>query len=45
MLHITNGDTAAGTLRQTTLGGDVPAWRDTLHEGPVPSPTTVGSCA
>src|SRR6187399_3573399 len=37
MLHITNGDSAAGTLRETTLGGDVLAWRDTLHEGPVPA--------
>ena len=36
MLHVTNGDSAAQTLRQTTLGGTVLAWRDTLHEGPVP---------
>ena len=33
---MTNGDSAALTLRQTTLGGTVLAWRDTLHEGPVP---------
>ena len=37
MLHVTNGDSAAQTLRQTTLGGNVLAWRDTLHEGPVPA--------
>ena len=36
MLHVTNGDSSAQTLRQTTLGGTVLAWRDTLHEGPVP---------
>jgi hypothetical protein len=37
MLDITNGDSAAGTLRETTLGGDVLAWRDTLNDGPVPA--------
>ena len=35
-LHVTNGDSAGNTLRRTTLGGAVLAWRDTLHEGPVP---------
>lgn len=35
LLHITNGDSAAGTLRQTSLGGEVLAWQDALHEGPV----------
>jgi hypothetical protein len=34
-LHVTNGDSAAGTLRETTLGGDVLAWQDVLHEGPL----------
>ena len=34
-LHITNGDSAAGTLRQTSLGGEVLPWQDALHEGPV----------
>jgi hypothetical protein len=40
-LHITNGDSAGGSLRETNLpGAGVPggvlAWRDVLHEGPVP---------
>jgi hypothetical protein len=34
-LHVTNGDSAAGTLRATALGGDVLAWQDVLHEGPL----------
>lgn len=37
MLHVTNGDSAAGTLRETSLGGTVLPWRDALHEGPVPA--------
>jgi hypothetical protein len=37
MLHITNGDSAADTLRQTGLEGEVIPWRDVLHEGPVPA--------
>ncbi len=36
MLHVTNGESAANTLRQTGLGGSVLAWDDALHEGPVP---------
>jgi hypothetical protein len=36
VLHVTNGDSAGNTLRETTLGGAVVAWKDTLHEGPVP---------
>ena len=36
-LHVTNGDSTAGTLRETSLGGDVLAWRDALHEGPLGS--------
>ena len=36
-LHVTNGDSAAGTIRQTGVPGAVLAWRDTLHEGPVPA--------
>ncbi|HZT84943.1 MAG TPA: DUF1835 domain-containing protein [Gaiellaceae bacterium] len=35
LLHVTNGDSTADTLRRTTLGGDVLSWRDTLHAGPV----------
>ncbi|MBV8086884.1 MAG: DUF1835 domain-containing protein [Chloroflexi bacterium] len=36
-LHVTNGDSAGGTLQETGLGGDVLPWRDVLHEGPVPA--------
>jgi DNA-binding transcriptional MerR regulator len=37
VLHITNGESAGNTLRQTTLGGAVLSWQDVLHEGPVPA--------
>jgi hypothetical protein len=37
MLHLTNGDSAAVPLRRTGVSGTVIAWRDILHEGPVPS--------
>jgi len=37
MLHITNGESAAGSLRQSGLQGQVQAWQDVLHEGPVPA--------
>src|SRR3954471_20491615 len=36
MLHVTNGDSTAHTLRLTSLGGRVLPWRDALNEGPVP---------
>lgn len=36
-LHITNGDSAAQGLARSGLPGDVLAWRDVLHDGPVPS--------
>jgi hypothetical protein len=35
-LHVTNGESAASTLRQTRLGDMVLAWEDVLTEGPVP---------
>ena len=35
-LHVTNGESAGNTLRQTSLGGAVLPWQDALHEGPVP---------
>ena len=38
-LHVTNGDSTALTLRQTALVQRVVAWRDALHEGPVPDVT------
>jgi hypothetical protein len=37
LLHVTNGESAGTTLRQTTLAGAVLCWQDTLHEGPVPA--------
>jgi hypothetical protein len=37
VLHITNGDSVARPLLQTSLGGDAFAWRDVYHEGPVRS--------
>jgi DNA-binding transcriptional MerR regulator len=36
LLHVTNGESAGNTLRQTALGGVVLPWQDVLHEGPVP---------
>jgi hypothetical protein len=36
-LHVTNGDSAAGTMRAADLGGEVLSWRDVLHDGPVPA--------
>ena len=42
-VHVVNGDSVAGTLAQSRLGGEVIVWRDVLHEGPVPpgDPETV----
>lgn len=37
MLHLTNGDIAAGKISASGLPGDVLPWRDVLHEGPVPA--------
>jgi DNA-binding transcriptional MerR regulator len=37
LLHVTNGESAGNTLRQSTLGGAVLSWQDVLHEGPVPA--------
>jgi DNA-binding transcriptional MerR regulator len=39
LLHVTNGESAGNTLRQTGLGGAVLSWQDVLHEGPVPGVT------
>jgi hypothetical protein len=36
-IHITNGDSTAGSLRIAGLGGSVLAWRDVLSEGPLPA--------
>ena len=35
LMHVTNGESAGNTLRQTALGGAVLAWQDVLHDGPV----------
>jgi len=37
LLHVTNGESAGNTIRQTALGGAVLSWQDVLHEGPVPA--------
>src|SRR6478735_1206818 len=37
VLHVTNGESAGNTLRQTGLGGAVLPWQDVLHDGPVPN--------
>lgn len=36
ILHLTNGDIAAGKLKQQFPSDVVLAWRDALHDGPVP---------
>lgn len=36
-LHITNGDSAGDMLADLNLPGEVVAWRDVLHDGPVPA--------
>jgi hypothetical protein len=40
MLHVTNGDSAAGTIRRSGVEGEVLPWRDVLHDGPVPARVT-----
>lgn len=37
LLHVTNGDSTARSLHQGGVEGEVIAWRDVLHEGPVPA--------
>ena len=37
VLRVTNGDCAADGVRRFGLSGEVLAWRDVLHEGPVPA--------
>jgi len=43
MLHITNGDATLKLLKASGLYGDFLAWRDCLHEGPVPSSLSLES--
>lgn len=37
LLHVTSGDSTASTLRRGRIDGEAIAWRDVLHEGPVPA--------
>jgi len=37
VLHVTSGDHAAARIRAMGVGGEVLAWQDVLHEGPVPA--------
>jgi Domain of unknown function (DUF1835) len=41
MLHITNGDSTAISLRRSGIPGVFLAWRDVLHDGPVPAGLTL----
>jgi hypothetical protein len=36
VLHVTNGDCAVKNLQDAGIEGEIMAWRDTLHEGPLP---------
>lgn len=36
VLHVTNGDSVSGTLREAGLPGRVLTWDEVLHDGPVP---------
>src|SRR5262249_18106107 len=40
MLHVTNGSSAEGSLRESGLRGSFLSWADVLHEGPVPGDLT-----
>jgi hypothetical protein len=37
VLHVTNGGSTVETMRRAHLVGDIVAWADVLHEGPVPA--------
>ena len=37
MLHLTNGDSAVPALRAAGAEGEILAWREVLHDGPVPA--------
>jgi hypothetical protein len=41
MLHLTNGESAAESLRGSGVSGRVISWQDVLHEGPVPAGLTL----
>jgi RNA polymerase sigma factor (sigma-70 family) len=42
IVHICDGDSVAGTLRQSGLPGEVAVYGDLLYEGPVPKERTEG---
>jgi hypothetical protein len=37
ILHVTNGDSAVRPIEEAGIGGEVIAWRDVLHDGPLPA--------
>jgi uncharacterized protein DUF1835 len=41
MFHITNGDSVISSFRQARFPGSYLAWRDVLHDGPVPQTETL----
>ena len=41
-LHLTNDDSAAGSLARSGLPGDIVSWRDLLHDGHVPPDDDLG---
>src|SRR4026208_1058526 len=43
LLHVTNGESAGNTLRQTALGGAVLSWQGGLHAGPAPPGDAAGA--
>jgi hypothetical protein len=43
LLHITNGDSVLSTFRQVRFPGRFLAWRDALHDGPVPQTADLAS--
>lgn len=40
-LIITNGDSAAATIKQANIDAEILPWRDILHDGPVPNGKTL----
>jgi hypothetical protein len=41
VLHVTNGDAVLAGFRAANIGGEQLAWRDVLHDGPVPMTATL----
>jgi Domain of unknown function (DUF1835) len=40
MLHITDGESVAGTLREAAMAGDISTYGDLMYEGPAPAGLT-----